>query len=109
MIWDLKKRDQSLVKCWRTQYHRHTYKCGLKLPKTVEDAYTIDKATGTTFWHNAMEKEQRNAGVAVNILGDGVIPPLAHQYICCCMIFDVEIEDFWHKAQFVAGQHTMKD
>ena len=46
--------------------------------------------------------------VAFDILGDGAVLPLDHQYICCQMIFDVKMEDFWHKAQLVAGGHTMK-
>ena len=45
--------------------------------------------------------------VAIDVLGDGVVSPLDHQYICCQMIF-VKMEDFWYKAWLVAEGHTLK-
>eukprot|EP00804_Cyclotella_cryptica_P028067 CCRYP_017276-RA/>CCRYP_017276-RA protein AED:0.08 eAED:0.14 QI:0/0/0/1/0.25/0.2/5/0/724 len=61
--WVLKKRDRivSLVKRG-ARYHKRTHKYGIELPKTVEEAYAIDRATGTTFWHDAIEKEMKNSG-----------------------------------------------
>ena len=46
--------------------------------------------------------------VALDILGDGVAPPLDHQYIQCHMIFDVKMEDFHCKAQLIARGHVTK-
>ncbi|KAL7474089.1 hypothetical protein ACHAW6_000082 [Cyclotella cf. meneghiniana] len=50
VAWVLKKRDQiiSLVKRRSTRYHKRTHKFGIELPKIVDEAYMIDKATGTT-------------------------------------------------------------
>ena len=73
-------------------------KFGLELPKTVEDAHCIDTTTGTTIWCDTIKEEIKNVCVAFDILGDGVVPPPGHQYICCHMIFDIRMEDFWHKA-----------
>ena len=69
----------------------------------MEEAYEIDKATGTSFWHNAIELEMKNMWVAFDVLPDGAAPPSDHQYMKCYMIFDVKMEDFCHKAQLVAG------
>jgi hypothetical protein len=44
-----------------------------------EEAYTIDEATGTTFWRNAIEKEMKNVCVAFDILVDSAAPPPDHQ------------------------------
>jgi hypothetical protein len=33
----------SLVKCRSAQYHKHTHKYGIEVPKTVEEAYAIDR------------------------------------------------------------------
>jgi hypothetical protein len=46
----LKKRDWiiSLVKRRSARFHKRTHKFGIELPKTVDEAYAIDKATGTT-------------------------------------------------------------
>eukprot|EP00804_Cyclotella_cryptica_P025700 CCRYP_002900-RB/>CCRYP_002900-RB protein AED:0.32 eAED:0.38 QI:0/0/0/1/0/0.33/3/0/193 len=56
------------------QYHKWTHKYGIEFPKTVEEAYAIDRATGTTFWHDAIEKEMRNVCFGFDILADGVAP-----------------------------------
>ena len=108
--WVLKKRDRiiSLVKRRSARYHKCTHKYGIEIPKTVEEAYAIDKATGTTFWRDAIEKEMKNVRVAFNVLADGVAPPPDHQFIRCHMIFDVKMEDFRRKARLVAGGHATK-
>ncbi len=46
--------------------------------------------------------------VAFDILGDGVAPPLDHQYNRCHMVFDVKMEDFGRKARLVAGGHATR-
>eukprot|EP00804_Cyclotella_cryptica_P031332 CCRYP_011130-RA/>CCRYP_011130-RA protein AED:0.34 eAED:0.34 QI:0/0/0/1/0/0/3/0/252 len=79
--WVLKKGDWniSLVKCRSPQYHKRIHKYGIKLPKTVEEAYAIDRTTGTTFWRNAIEKEMKNVRVVFDVLADSVAPPADHQ------------------------------
>jgi hypothetical protein len=42
----------------------------LELPKTVEDAYPIDKAKGTTFWRDVTKKEIKNVCVAFDVRGE---------------------------------------
>eukprot|EP00804_Cyclotella_cryptica_P025829 CCRYP_002699-RA/>CCRYP_002699-RA protein AED:0.25 eAED:0.20 QI:0/-1/0/1/-1/1/1/0/678 len=94
--WVLKKRDRiiSLVKRRSAWYHKRNHKYGIEIPKSVEEAYTIDKASGTTFWRDAIEMEMTNVCVAFDILVDGAAPPPDHQFIRCHMIFDVKMEDF---------------
>ena len=74
----------------------------------MEEAYAFDKATGTSFWRDAIKLEMKNVRVAFDVLLDGVAPPSDHQYIKCHMIFDVKMEDFCHKARLVAGGHMTK-
>ena len=95
--WVLKKRDRiiSLVKRRSARYHKRTHKFGIEIPKTVNEALAIDKATGTTLWRDAIEKEMQNVRVAFNVLPDGVAPPPDHQFIRCHMIFDVKMEGFF--------------
>ncbi|KAL7474123.1 hypothetical protein ACHAW6_000117 [Cyclotella cf. meneghiniana] len=97
MSWVLKKRD------WIISL---THKFEIELPKSVEEAYAINKATGT--WCNAIKLEIENVRVAIDVLPDGVTPPSDHQYMKCHMIFDVNMEDFCCKARFVAGEHMTK-
>ncbi|KAL7476013.1 LOW QUALITY PROTEIN: hypothetical protein ACHAW6_001903 [Cyclotella cf. meneghiniana] len=94
VTWFLKKRDQiiSLVKHRNARYHKWTHNFGSELPKTVDEAYVIDKATGTTFWRDVIKLEMKNVQVAFDVLPDGVAPPLDHQYMKCHMIFDVKMD-----------------
>ncbi|KAL7474132.1 hypothetical protein ACHAW6_000125 [Cyclotella cf. meneghiniana] len=80
----------------------------IELSKTVDEAYAINKDSGTTFWWNAIELEMKNVWVIFDVLLDGVVPPLDHQYMKCHMIFDINMEDFCCKAQLVAGGHITK-
>jgi hypothetical protein len=43
--------------------------------------------------------------VAFQILEDGAHEPVNYQFMKCHVIFNVKMEDFWHKAQLVAGGH----
>jgi hypothetical protein len=48
----------------------------------------------------------KNVKIAFKILnGEEAVPP-TYQKITCRMIFNVKMEDFRHKARFVAGGHT---
>ena len=108
--WILKKRDQiiSLVKHRSTRYHKWTHKFGIELPKTVEEANEIGKATGTFLWRDVIELEMKNVWLAFDVLLDGVAPLSDHQYLKCHMIFDVKMEDFCCKARLIAGGHMTK-
>ncbi len=72
------------------------------------EAQAIDKATGTTFWHDVSKLEMKNVWVAFDVLPDGIAPPSDHQYMKCHMIFDIKMEDFRRKAQLIAGGHMTK-
>ncbi len=95
-------------KCQSAQYHKRTQKFGIEFPKTVDEAYATNKATGTTLWRDAKELEMKNVRVAFDVLPDGVAPPSDHQYMKCHMIFDVKMEDFHRKARLLAGGHMTK-
>ena len=103
----MKKRDAIiyLVKNRKPQYLKLTHKFGVEFPKSVADAYAIDKKNGNTFWDDRIAKEVKNVQVAFNIVPYGYCIPQNYQFVHCHMIFDVEIEDFHRKARYVAGGH----
>ncbi|KAL7480154.1 hypothetical protein ACHAW6_005858 [Cyclotella cf. meneghiniana] len=94
--------DEPVFNCWCT----HNY--GIGLPKTVKEAYVIDCTNGTTFWHDAIEKEMLNVSVPLEVLWDGVAPPPDHQCIHCNMICDVKMENLNGKFQLIARGHVKK-
>ncbi|KAL7477982.1 hypothetical protein ACHAW6_003771, partial [Cyclotella cf. meneghiniana] len=67
VTWVLKKRH------WIISLRIHKF--GIDLPKTVDEAYTADKATGTTYWHNGIELETKNVQNAFDVLADGLMTP----------------------------------
>ena len=65
----LKKRER-IVAAVNKRYLERTQKFGIEVPKTVEDALRIDKATGTAHWRNAIDLEIKNIDVAFEDLDD---------------------------------------
>ncbi|KAL7475906.1 LOW QUALITY PROTEIN: hypothetical protein ACHAW6_001802 [Cyclotella cf. meneghiniana] len=65
VTWVLKKRDRiiSLVKHQSTRYNQLTHKFGIELPKSVDEAYTVNKA----IWCDVIELEMRNVRVAYDV------------------------------------------
>lgn len=55
---------------------------------------------------DATDKEMKNICVAFDALGDGRNVSHGFQCVKCPMIFEIEMEDFHHKAHLLAGGHT---
>jgi hypothetical protein len=96
-----------------------THKFGIRLTKTVAEAFEIDIATpGMDFWRKAISNKERMAKVKIawkTSTSNGLTPQQARegkapeligfQEIGCHIIFDVNKMDFKRKARFVAGGH----
>eukprot|EP01082_Thalassiosira_pseudonana_P000070 g27.t1 g27 contig1:60384-63019(+) len=104
----LRKRDRivAAVKKRNVRYLKKTHKFGIELPKSVAEAYELDRRNGDTKWADAIAKEMKNVRVAFRILPDGERVPQNYQFVHCHMIFDVKMEDLRRKARLVAGGHT---
>ena len=65
----LKKRERiiSLVKKRSAKYLRRNEKFGIQVPRTVEEAYELDRKSGNTLWADAIAKEMGNVKVAFKI------------------------------------------
>jgi len=108
----VRTRDRIIGKV-QSRYWRTTHKFGIRLPKTVEEAYRIDEETGTTFWRDAIEKELRKVRVAfekidisVDDMRSGQVRP-GYQEISYHWVFDIKMDgSFTRKARLVAGGHT---
>ena len=108
----IRTRDRMIGKV-KTKYWRTTHKFGIRIPKTVEEAYRIDAETGTNFWRLAIEKEMSKVLIAFEKLEvspeemrRGQVRP-GFQEIKLHWVFDVKMDDnFTRKARLVAGGHT---
>jgi hypothetical protein len=104
----LRRRERilSLVRKRETRYLKRTHKYGIEVPRTVKQAYDLDRLNGNTLWTDAIAKEMRNVRVAFRILPKGETAPGGYKKIPCHMIFDIKMTDFSRKARLVAGGHV---
>jgi hypothetical protein len=95
----------ALAKKWSAGFLKKAHKFGIEVPRSVAEAYTLDKKNGNTFWAGAISKEMKNVQIAFKILVNGDKVPIGYQCMQCHMIFDGKMEDFCRKACLVAGGH----
>jgi hypothetical protein len=70
------RQSKRLIASITARYAKRTYKFGIQVPNSTEEALAIDKATKTTFWFDAIQKEMKNVKVAFQPLGHGASPPV---------------------------------
>ena len=101
----LKKRDCiiSLVRKRNPIYMKKTHKFGVEVPTTLAEALELDKKNSDTHWYDGIASEMNNTRVAFDVLPEGQNAPIGHQFVKCHMIFDVKMEDFHQKSQYVTG------
>jgi hypothetical protein len=110
----LRKRNRIISKI-KSRYWSTTHKFGIRIPKSVQEAFRIDEETGTTYWMDAIRKEMEKVKVAFAFceswtpqqVRDGTARSdfVGFQEIDCHIVFDVKM-DLTRKARFVAGGHT---
>ena len=103
----LRKREHiiALVKKRSARFLKKTHKFGIEVPRSVAEAYALDKKNGNTLWADSIAKEMKNVRIAFKILENGERIPIGYQRMRCHIIFDVKMEDFRRKARLVAGGH----
>ena len=73
--------------------HRTTNTYGICVPKTVQEAYELDKESGNTLWEDAIKKEMGIQGAMHLIIEDGeVVPSRFIGGFRYHMVFDLEKE-----------------
>jgi hypothetical protein len=103
-VKDTLAKKNRMVKAMKSRYVRKTHKYGVRLPKSIQEAYELDKESGTDHWHCAIAKEMTNNAAAFQFLEPEEQVSVGSTWIPCHMIFDVKV-DLMRKARFVAGGH----
>ena len=107
----LSTKQRIIRKLGTTKYWRVQEKLGIKVPKTLAQAYALDQQNGNTLWQDAIAKEMRHVLPAFKDANCTLEEVKAHlklvgyQRIRCHLVFDVKM-DFTRKARFVAGGHV---
>ncbi len=108
----IKRRDRMVSKV-KAKYWRTSHKFGIRVPKSVDEAYQIDKETKTDYWTKAIAKEMKNVrvafekvdGVTTEQMKSGKAKP-GYKYCGTHMIFDIKMDGkFTRKARLVADGH----
>jgi hypothetical protein len=78
------------------------------VPKSIQDAISIDKQNENHLWWEAIFDEMKNVRIAFEVFeGDVATLPPNYSKVKFHMIFDVKMgENFRRKARMVAGGHT---
>ena len=63
----LRRRDRIISKL-HTRYMKRMHKFGINLPKTIQEAYRLDKKNENKKWDIAITKEMNNVRIAFDIL-----------------------------------------
>ncbi len=106
--YTLKKIGRIISKI-KSKFFKKTYKYGIRVPNSVEDAIEIDRANGNTLWWDALMKEMENVRPAFEIYEGDVSKLIGYQRVRCHIIWDIKLgENFRRKARLVAGGHATK-
>ena len=105
--YTLKKRDV-IISAVKQGVLKSSFKYGVKVPRTVKEAFDLDRANGNDYWEQAIKKEMSNVRVAFEILEDDQSLPPGYSKCTCHIIFDVKM-DGTRKARYVKDGHKTEE
>ena len=76
----------SLIMKINAHYLNKTHKFGIEVPKSVAQAYALDKKNVNTLCTYAISKGMKYVSTAFNTLESGEIVPIRYQRVNCHMI-----------------------
>ena len=105
--YTLKKRD-AIIHAVTMRARKISTKYGIKVPRSVKEAYELDDESGKRFWTDAIRLEMTNVGIAFEILEDRESVPPEWTEATGHIIFDVKM-DLTRKARWVLDGHKTAD
>jgi hypothetical protein len=94
------KKKIHIVSAIKQRVKKTTHKYGVRVPKTLREAYNLDEENKNTVWRDAVKKEMENVSAAFDILDGTRVPSPMHVKLDTQIIFDVKM-DFTRKARYV--------
>ena len=100
------KKRKAIISKIKSKYWQRTHKFGLRMPKSVKEAYKIDDENGNTLWRDAIKEEMTKVRVAFQETDKSPDQLYGYEEITTHMIFDIKMgENFRRKARLVADGH----
>ena len=99
------KRARILSKI-KSKYWQRTHKFGIRIPKSVSEAYAIDEDNKNTAWRDAIRQEMKKIRDAFQRYDGNPHELIGYQQITTHFVFDIKMgENFRRKARLVADGH----
>ena len=103
------KKARHIVSKVKSKYWERTHKYGIRIPKTVQEAYAIDAENGDSYWTEVIREEVAKIKGAVRVHNGPVEKLIGYQKITGHIIFDIKLgEGFRRKARYVGDGHKTK-
>ena len=74
-----RKHIIALAKKRSTCFFKKTHKFGIEVPRSVAEAYALNKKNGNTLWADSIAKEMKNVRIAFKILANSDKVPIGFQ------------------------------
>jgi hypothetical protein len=106
--YTLKKRSSIIAKL-KSKYWQRTHKYGIRVPKSIKEAYEIDQKEGNSLWRDAVMGEMKKIRNAFQRYDSEPTKLIGYQEITTHWIFDIKLgENFRRKARLVGDGHKTK-
>ena len=103
------KKKKAILSKVKSKYWQRTHKYGIRIPKSVREAYEIDRENNNTYWHDAIQQEMPKIINSVEEFDGKIEDLIGYQQITGHIIFDVKFsENFRRKARYVADGHKTR-
>jgi hypothetical protein len=103
------RKKARIISKVKSKYWERTHKYGIRIPRTMAEAKSIDDANGDTQWVDAIKKEMTNNRIAFEEHEGSIEDLVGFEEITGHLVFDVKLsEGFRRKARFCADGHKTK-
>ena len=89
VAYTLRKKDM-IIAAVNNRVKDTNYKYGHKIPRTVKDAFALDRESGIDRWRKAIDKKMGNVRIAFNILDKSEGIPVGYSLAKVHLVFDVK-------------------
>ena len=105
----VERKRKAIISKLKYKYWQRTHKYGIKIPKSVNEAYEFDEENVNKLCTGGIKEEMNKVRLVVQESNFSPEKLIGHQEIGLYMIFDIKLGDnFRRKARMVDGGHTTK-
>ena len=100
------EKKKAILSKVKSKYWQRTRKYGIRIPKSIKEAYEIDRENNNSYWHDAIQQEMSKIINSVEEYTGDIADLKGFQQITGHIIFDVKFsKKIRRKARFVADGH----